>query len=99
MFVHNVFFRWKSGTTDAQVEEITRALATLPELVPSILSYTIGRDLGLSQPEVRWDFAIFAKFDDEEGWKAYVSHPDHEAVRDRIVAPCIAERATVQFRI
>jgi len=97
VFVHNVFFRWKSGTTEAQVEEIGRALATLPGRVPSIRTYTIGHNLGLSQPEVSWDFAIFAQFDDEAGWKAYVTHPDHEAVRDQIVAPHIAERATVQF--
>jgi hypothetical protein len=97
VFVHNVFFRWKKETTSTDVEAIHRALVTLPGLVPSIRSYTIGSNLGLSQPDVSWDFAIFAQFDDEAGWRAYVSHPEHEAVRDEIVAPHIAERATVQF--
>lgn len=99
MFIHNVFFRWKPGTTAAQVDAITAALGMLPGRVPSIRSYTIGRDLGLSQPEVSWDFSIIAQFDDEAGWRDYVTHPDHEAVRDQIVAPHIAARATIQFMV
>jgi len=99
VFVHNVLFKWKPGTTPAQIDEITAALGTLPGRVPSIRSYTIGSDLGLSQPEVSWDFSIVAQFDDEAGWRDYVSHPDHEAVRDQIVAPHIAARATAQFTV
>jgi hypothetical protein len=53
--------------------------------------------LGLGQPGASWDFAIFAQFEDEAGWRAYLSHPEHELVRDEMLAPRIAERATVQF--
>ena len=60
MFVHNVFFKWKPGTTTSHVDEMAAALGTLPGKVPSIRSYTFGRDLGLGQPEASWDFAIFA---------------------------------------
>lgn len=97
MFIHNVFFKWKAGTTSAEVDEMAAALGTLPGRVPSIRSYTFGRDLGLGQPGASWDFAIHAEFDDEAGWREYVSHPVHEAVRDEKLAPRIAERASVQF--
>lgn len=97
VFVHNVFFKWKTGTTSSEIDEMAKALGTLPGLVPSIRMYTFGRDLGLGQPGASWDFAIFAQFDDEDGWRAYLSHPDHEAVRDEKLAPRIAERASVQF--
>lgn len=82
-----------------EIEEMSAALGTLPGRVPSIRSYTFGRDLGLGQPDASWDFAIFAQFDDEDGWRAYLSHPIHEAVRDEKLAPRIAERASVQFTI
>ena len=99
MFVHNVFFKWKSGTSPAEIAQMAAALNTLPAKVSSIRRYTIGSNLGLSAPEVSWDFAIFAEFDDEAGWRDYVSHPDHEKVRDEIVAPHIEQRATVQFSV
>ena len=99
MFVHNVFFKWKSGTSPAEIAQMAVALGTLPGAVPSIRSYTFGVDLGLGQPGASWDFAIFAQFDDEAGWREYLSHPVHEAVRDEMLAPRIAERATVQFSV
>ncbi len=99
MFVHNVFFKWKPGTTTSHVDEMATALGTLPGKVPSIRSYKFGRDLGLGQPGVSWDFAISAQFDDEAGWREYLSHPAHEAVRDESLAPRIAERASVQFSV
>jgi len=99
VFVHNVFFKWKSGTSPAEIAQMAAALGTLPGAVPSIRSYTFGADLGLGQPGVSWDFAIFAQFDDEAGWREYLSHPEHEAVRDEMLAPRIAERATVQFSV
>ena len=97
MFVHNIFFKWKPGTTAKDINEMAEALGTLPGKVPSIRSYIFGSDLGLGQPGASWDFAIVAQFDDEAGWRAYLSHPDHEAVRDEKLVPRIAERATVQF--
>jgi hypothetical protein len=99
VFVHNVFFKWIPATTSSHIDEMEAALATLPGTVPSIRSYTFGRDLGLGQPGATWDFAIFAQFDDEEGWRAYLAHPAHEAVRDDFLAPRIADRATVQFTV
>ncbi len=97
MFVHNVFFKWKPGTSADEIARMAAALGTLPARVPSIRSYTFGADLGLGQPGASWDFAIFAQFEDEAGWRAYLSHPEHELVRDEMLAPRIAERATVQF--
>ena len=96
MFVHNVFFKWKPGTTPAEISEMKAALATLPGAVPSIRSYIFGSDLGLSAG-TSWDFAIVAQFDDEAGWKGYLEHPAHEKVRAESLAPRIAERASVQF--
>lgn len=98
MFVHNIQFKWKPGTTAAEVEEMKAALATLPGAVPSIRSYIFGSDLGLAaQSGNSWDFAIVAQFDDQAGWKEYLDHPVHDKVRAEVLAPRIAERASVQF--
>ena len=97
MFVHNVMFKWKPGTTEANIAEMKAALATLPAAVASIRSYIFGSDLGMGAHGNSWDFAIVAQFDDEAGWRAYMDHPVHAKVRDESLAPRIAERASVQF--
>lgn len=96
MITHVVAFRWKPETTAAQVAAIGAALATMPGLVPTISTYSFGADLGASGP-ANMDFAVVATFDDLDGWKAYDTHPEHEAIRAEIIRPWIAERASVQF--
>jgi hypothetical protein len=95
MITHVVSFRWKAGTSTADVAAIHAALSTLPDLVPSIRSYRHGSDVGASQGNV--DYAIVATFDDLDGWRQYDEHPDHDRVRVEAVRPHIAERAAVQF--
>ena len=97
MITHIVSFRWKPETTPEHIDAIGAALATMPDLVPSIGSYRFGADLGANGPG-NMDFAIVATFDSIEDWKAYDEHPEHDAVRGTVIRPWIAERAAVQFR-
>lgn len=92
---HVVVYRWKEGTTAAQVAAIEAELATLPALVPSIRTYHRGPDLALG--EGRWDFGIVAGFEDLDGWRAYDEHPDHDRVRREVIGPHVADRAAVQI--
>lgn len=96
MAVHHVaLYRWRAGTTAAQVAAIDAALAELPGLVPTLRTYHHGPDLALG--EGRWDFGIVAGFDDVEGWRAYDQHPEHERVRSEVIGPHVAERSAVQI--
>ncbi|MEQ1785984.1 MAG: Dabb family protein [Acidimicrobiales bacterium] len=92
---HIVVFRWKAGTTEAQVAAIEAELATIPALVPSIRTYHYGADLELGAG--RWDFGLVAGFDDADGWRAYDEHPDHDRVRTDVLGPHVADRAAVQI--
>lgn len=96
MITHVVSFRWKPQTTPEQVAEIEAALATLPDLVPTIKTYRFGRDLG-ADGSANMDFAIVATFDSVDDWRAYNEHPDHDRVRSEAIRPWAAERAAVQF--
>lgn len=97
MITHVVTFRWKPGTTAEQIEAVATALATLPDLVPSIDTYAFGTDLGLGGAG-NMDFGIVATFDSVEAWTAYNDDPEHSRVRSEIILPCVADRAAVQFR-
>lgn len=97
MITHVVSFRWKPETTPEQLDAISAALATMPDLVPSIGTYRFGADVG-ANGAANMDFAIVATFATIEDWKAYDEHPEHDAVRGAVIRPWIAERASVQFQ-
>ena len=90
-FRHVVLFRWKPGTTAAQLETLERALAALPQQIPEIASYRFGRDA--AQVNGNFDFAIVADFADVQAWRRYVDHPAHVALVTERVRPLVAERA------
>lgn len=94
---HVALFRWAEGTTEAAVFAVEAALAELPAQISELRSYRFGRDLGVSPTS--WDFAVVADFDDVEGYLAYRDHPAHRAVADRLILPCAADRAVVQFAL
>ena len=96
MITHVAQFRWKPETTPEQIVRIKAALESLPPLIPEILTYRCGSDVGAHGP-ANMDFAIVATFDSIDGWRAYDAHPAHDSVRAEIIRPWIAERAAVQF--
>ena len=95
MIRHVVMFRWKEGVEDAQVQALLSAATTLPALIPQIVSYSFGTDLGTAAPN--FDFAVTAQFETLDDYIVYRDHPDHQAMVQTYVLPFIAERTAVQF--
>jgi hypothetical protein len=92
---HIAMFRFASETTPAQVDHMAEGLRALPERVPQIRAFAIGRDLGLR--DGNWDYAVVADFDDVEGWQAYAADAVHQQVITERITPIISERTSVQF--
>ncbi len=92
---HVALFTWKPGTSDAQVQALSDALAQLPAQIPDIRSYRLGPDAGVAVGNDR--FAVVAEFDDLEAYKRYASDPRHREVIDRLVKPLLGTRHAVQF--
>lgn len=95
MITHVAEFTWREGVTDEQIAEVSAALATLPAIIPSLVSYRFGRDEGLAAGNA--DFAVVASFDDVDGWRAYDTDAEHSRIRAEIIKPLIAQRAALQF--
>ena len=95
MIRHVVMFRWKDGVDDAHVEATARALSALPGLIPQIVTYSYGADLGTAPNTL--DFAVTAQFASVEDYVAYRDHPDHQAFVATYVAPAVDDRCAVQF--
>ena len=95
MFRHVLVLKWHPGVTPEQGEEAAAALRALPGEIPELLEMRVGTDLGLRDGS--WDLGFMATFDDEAGWRTYLDHPAHLKVAHDVLAPIIAERASVQL--
>jgi hypothetical protein len=94
---HVVVFRWKEGTTAAQVDAIAAALRALPAQIPELRAYHVGADEGLLPGNA--DFAVVADVDDVDAWSAYREHPAHQRALTELIAPAMESRIAVQYRI
>jgi hypothetical protein len=95
MIRHTALFQWKPEATPEQKQLVETLLGQLPSLVPTLRDFRIGSDIGVNGGN--YEFAVWASFDDLDGYLAYRDNPDHRAmIRDHIL-PIAASRAAVQF--
>ena len=78
MLKHVVFFKFRGGIGEAEIEDLEKGLAALPSAIPEILSYEFGRDV--VQSERSYDFALVSLFKDLESMQRYQNHPEHQVV-------------------
>ena len=95
MIRHTVMFRWKPGTTTADIAAVAEGLGGLPAAIPEIRDYRFGHDLGIN--DGNFDFVVVADFADADDYLVYRDHPLHRALIAERIAPHVAERAAVQF--
>lgn len=79
--LHLVFISLTDPTpmaVDALRHDCDRLLAG----IPSVRDYAAARPVDTGRPGVLddYDLALFITFDDEEGYREYVEHPDHLAL-------------------
>ncbi|MEU6603154.1 Dabb family protein [Streptomyces flaveolus] len=92
-----VTFVLKDGTSDAAIQEVEKALGKLPDLIPELLDYQFGRDLGLN--EKNGGFAATAVVAKPEDVFVYLDHPEHVRVSRELLGPHVAHKLAVQFEI
>lgn len=90
--VINVTFR--DDATEDQIEAAVAALRALPDQIPEVESYVVGRDKGISPGNSH--LAIVADFADVAGYETYRDHPAHQAVIVDHFAPIVSGRTAVQ---
>ena len=82
MLKHVVFLKFKPGTSETDIAEIEKGLASLPARIPEIKRYEFGRDILRS--ERSYDFALISEFEDQDAMGRYQVHPYHFAVLNKI---------------
>lgn len=95
MIKHVVLLDWKEGTTAEAIQQVTSAFAALEPEIEGLLSYTFGSDAQIYRGNA--DYALIADFADEAHFKAYVTHPKHQALLTEITGPILESFQSVQI--
>jgi hypothetical protein len=76
---HAVFFKFKDGTSDADIEKVVSAFDALPKKIDSIKGYQRGKNFSPAALDDGFTHCFLVTFADEAGRAKYLPHPDHKA--------------------
>ena len=78
MLTHIVCWKYKAETTKEQREEHRAKLRNLPNVIPNILSFSVGADI--LRLDRSFDTGLVSTYPDRAGLDAYTVHPEHQKV-------------------
>ncbi len=76
---HVVLFKFKDGTTPAQIKEVEDAFRALPGKIDAIADFEWGTDVSVENKAQGYTHCFFVTFADEAARATYLPHPDHKA--------------------
>jgi hypothetical protein len=78
MLTHIVCWKYKDETTEAQRADHIERLRVLPDLIPNIVSFSVGSDI--LYLERSFDTGLVAVYPDRGALDIYTDHPAHQEV-------------------
>jgi hypothetical protein len=76
---HAVFFKFKDGTSDADINKVVAAFDELPKKIDAIKDYQRGKNVSPLGFDDGLTHCFLVTFADEDGRAKYLPHPDHKA--------------------
>jgi hypothetical protein len=91
-------FLWKVAK-GADPDEVIRILNELPQKIPGIKGWSIGKHKGApgASGDI-WDYGLTTDFDSMDDLKRYSDHPFHMEVVERLL-PMFAARAVCDYEL
>jgi hypothetical protein len=86
MILHCVFVRFKAATQQADKQAIYEAVAALKNVTPGILDVKYGPNVSPEGLNGGFLDGFAVTFESPEARDAYLVHPEHIAVGERIIA-------------
>ena len=84
---HAVFFSFKDGTSEADVQSVVDAFRALPAKIDSIVDLQSGVNNSPEGKDDGFTHCFLLTFDDEAGRAAYIPHPAHSGEFADILRP------------
>ena len=86
MILHCVFMRLKAAVTPAEKQSLFEAVVALKQVIPGILDVKYGPNVSPEGLHGGFVDGFIVTFDAVEARDAYLIHPEHVAVGERIVS-------------
>ncbi|WP_026782676.1 Dabb family protein [Pleomorphomonas koreensis] len=86
MILHCVFLKMPAAATTADVLKLYGAVAALKPIIPGMLDFKAGPNVSPEGLDRGFHHGFVVTFDDEAARDAYLIHPEHVKVGNRIVA-------------
>jgi hypothetical protein len=93
---HVVLFKFKDGTTPAQIDEVVDAFRALKGKIDVIQDFEYGTDVSVENKAQGFTHCFFATFRDEKGRDTYLPHPAHKAFGE-LVRPRLDKVLVVDY--
>src|SRR5437868_2903726 len=79
MLRHVVLFKFKDGTSEADIQKVVAAFGELPKKVDTIVDFEWGTDTSPEKKAQGFTHCFFVTFRDAAGRDTYLPHPAHKA--------------------
>lgn len=86
MILHCVFLKLPASATSADILKLYGAVAALKPVIPGMLDFKAGPNVSPEGLAQGFEHGFIVTFSDEAARDAYIVHPEHVKVGDRIVA-------------
>jgi hypothetical protein len=86
MILHCVFLRFKAATQTSEKQAIYEAVAALKDVVPGIISIQYGQNVSPEGLNGGFRDGFIVTLESPEARDAYLAHPQHVVVGDRLVS-------------
>lgn len=86
MISHCVFLRFKASVSEADKQALYQAIADLKAVVPGMVEVTAGPNVSPEGLSGGFADGFIVTFDDRKARDAYLNHPNHIAVGERLIA-------------
>ena len=83
---HVVLFKFKDGTSQADIKKVVDAFAALPSKIPQIADFEYGTDVSVENKSQGFTHCFLVTFANENDRDIYLPHPAHKAF-GKIVGP------------
>jgi hypothetical protein len=86
MILHCVFLRFKSATATSEKQAVYEAVAALKDVIPGIIDVKYGQNVSPEGLNGGFLDGFVITLESTEARDAYLVHPEHVAVGERIVS-------------
>jgi len=93
---HVVSFKFKPGTSPADIEKIEKAFRALKDKIPQISALEWGTNNSPEKHDKGFTHCFILSFKSEKDREAYLPHPDHKEF-GKVVGPHIADVFVIDF--